>query len=93
VESQNHPPPESSAQAPSLTSAAYPVPVLPAVSGFQVPDIIAQAPAELQSDAPLPLQKSLPDSADVLPARNKGADIAYEIWMSYSHSPKPSRLT
>jgi hypothetical protein len=29
----------------SGVSAAYPVSVLPTVSGFQVPDIIAQAPA------------------------------------------------
>lgn len=64
------------AHAPSLTCEAYLVPALPAASGFQVPDIAAQASAELLSDAPLPLQKLLPDAADASPTSSENADMA-----------------
>lgn len=55
----------------SLTSAAGPAPVLPSVSGFQVPAPASGAPAEFLPDAPLLVQKLPPGTADASPARSQ----------------------
>lgn len=77
----------TAAREPSLTSSACPTPALLAVSGLQVPDIAAQAPAHFLSDAASPLQKLLPSAVDASPNRSENADMSHQMLNSLFSNP------
>lgn len=77
--------PESPTQDASLTSAAYPAPLLLADSRFPVPDLTGRASAELSPAVPLPLQKSSPAPGDAS-GGGEGADVTHGMLLPWGHT-------